>query len=117
MASTGRGDTTHCLGVPGLATSNFPDRHISLKTAVPWAPRSPDLNPNDFVIWGCLNDRVYAEKPSTTDERLIKIAIVEEVARMPVDTVHRAIAHPKDVRLPLVKDRRGAHLEHLLQRA
>ena len=44
----------------------------------------------------------------------LKAAIVQEVARMPVGHVDRAIAHLKDVRLPLMNKRGGAYLEHLL---
>ena len=91
---------------------HFPSQHISLKAAVQWAPRSPDLNPLDFFMWGFLKDRVYSGKPATTDE--LKTAIVQEVARMPREHVNKAIAHLRDVRLPLVKKRRGAHVEHLL---
>ena len=35
---------------------HFPDRHISLKSAVEWAPHSPDLSPLDFFLWGFLKD-------------------------------------------------------------
>lgn len=92
--------------------SHFPDRHISLKSAVPWAPHSPDLSPLDFFMWGYLKDRVYAGRPATTHE--LKTAIVQEVDRIPADMVDKAIIHLKEVRLPLVKQRRGAHLEHIL---
>ena len=63
-------------------------------------------------MWGYLKDRVYADKPSTTEE--LKIAIKEEVSRVPAGAVNRAVMHLKDVRLPLVMKRRGAHFEHLL---
>jgi len=29
----------------------LPDRWIGRKGPIPWAPRSPDLNPLDFFIW------------------------------------------------------------------
>ncbi|GBM33650.1 hypothetical protein AVEN_77569-1 [Araneus ventricosus] len=30
-----------------------------------WPPRSPDLNPCDFWLWGFIKDQVYREKPAT----------------------------------------------------
>ncbi|GBM28304.1 hypothetical protein AVEN_233179-1 [Araneus ventricosus] len=32
---------------------------------VEWPPRSPDLNPFDFLLWGYIKQRVYATPPST----------------------------------------------------
>ena len=31
-------------------------------------PRSPDLTPLDFYLWGTLNNTVYATKPQTLEE-------------------------------------------------
>jgi hypothetical protein len=28
-----------------------------------WAAHSPDLNPCDFFLWGCLKDKVYNSNP------------------------------------------------------
>ena len=39
-----------------------------------WPPRSPDLNPLDFSIWGILKDRVYRPKPNSVDELKEKIS-------------------------------------------
>ena len=30
-----------------------------------WLPRSPDLNPCDYFLWGYLKDKVYAKIPQT----------------------------------------------------
>ncbi|GBL93632.1 hypothetical protein AVEN_25629-1 [Araneus ventricosus] len=35
---------------------------------VEWPPRSPDLNPLDFFLWGYIKQRVYATPPSTLQE-------------------------------------------------
>ena len=31
-----------------------------------WPPRSPDLNPCDYFLWGYLKDKVYAKIPETS---------------------------------------------------
>ena len=41
-----------------------------------WPPRSPDLTPPDFYLWGKLKGSVYADNPRTTDELKQKITSV-----------------------------------------
>ena len=48
----------------------FGDRVISHGL---WPPRSPDLTPPDFYLWGKLKGSVYAHNPRTTDELKQKI--------------------------------------------
>ena len=59
----------------------FPGRLISRRGDVSWPPRSPDLSPCDFFLWGYLKERVYTEKPRTLHE--LKEAISEEIRRIP----------------------------------
>jgi hypothetical protein len=42
--------------------SVFPGRLIS---KILWPPRSPDLSPPDFFLWGHLKDTVYSNHPHT----------------------------------------------------
>ncbi|GBN40716.1 hypothetical protein AVEN_12353-1, partial [Araneus ventricosus] len=35
---------------------------------VEWPPRSPDLNPLGFFLWGYIKQRVYATRPPTMQE-------------------------------------------------
>ncbi|GFX53072.1 heat shock 70kDa protein 8 [Trichonephila clavipes] len=45
----------------------FGDRLISRFGSVNWLPRSCDLNPLDFFLWGYVKSLVYADKPQTLD--------------------------------------------------
>ncbi|KAJ4439845.1 hypothetical protein ANN_07973 [Periplaneta americana] len=38
----------------------FPDRWIGRGGPIAWPPRSPDLNPHDFYLWGHLKSLVYS---------------------------------------------------------
>ena len=40
-----------------------------------WPPRSPNLTPPDYFLWGCLRGRVYRNKPRTIDA--LKANIIE----------------------------------------
>lgn len=37
----------------------FPDRWIGRFGPIAWPPRSPDLSPNDFFLWGYLKTKIY----------------------------------------------------------
>lgn len=43
-----------------------------------WPPRSPDLNPCDYYLWGTLKDRVYVNSPHSLQE--LKENIQREIA-------------------------------------
>lgn len=40
-------------------TGTYGHRWIGNRGSVRWPPRSPDLNPMDFLIWGHLKQLVY----------------------------------------------------------
>ena len=45
----------------------FEDRIISLRADVVWPPRSCDLTPLAYYLWGVVKDKCYADKPETID--------------------------------------------------
>ncbi|GFV08097.1 uncharacterized protein TNCV_1047261 [Trichonephila clavipes] len=51
----------------GLLKDTFGDRLISRFAPVKWPPRSCDLAPLDYFLWGCVKSLVYADKPQTLD--------------------------------------------------
>ncbi|GBM96687.1 hypothetical protein AVEN_111924-1 [Araneus ventricosus] len=46
----------------------FQQQVIGYGGCVEWPPRSPDLNPLDFFLWGYINQRVHATYPPTLQE-------------------------------------------------
>ena len=51
-----------------LLNEKFPGRIISRNSEVNWPPRSCDLTPLDFFLWGYLKSKVYANKPTTVQQ-------------------------------------------------
>ncbi|GFY30986.1 uncharacterized protein TNCV_1629591 [Trichonephila clavipes] len=51
----------------GLLKDTFSDRLISRFGPVNWPPRSCDLTPLDYFLWGYVKSVVYADKPQTLD--------------------------------------------------
>ncbi|GFW88791.1 uncharacterized protein TNCV_4972841 [Trichonephila clavipes] len=50
-----------------LLKDTFSDRLISRFGPVNWPPRSCDLTPLDYFLWGYVNSLVYTDKPQTLD--------------------------------------------------
>ncbi|GFU89287.1 putative transposable element [Trichonephila clavipes] len=50
-----------------LLKDTFGDRLISRFGPVNWPPRSCDLTPLDYFLWGYIKSLVYADKPQTRD--------------------------------------------------
>ncbi|GBM94843.1 hypothetical protein AVEN_93043-1 [Araneus ventricosus] len=46
----------------------FQQQIIGYGGCVEWPPRSPDLNPLDFFLWGYIKQRVYATPPPILQE-------------------------------------------------
>ena len=62
-ARTSNVDPAHTskMAMKGL-NDRIPEKLISLKSEFIWLPRSPDLNPFDFYIWGYINDEIGGNK-------------------------------------------------------
>ena len=53
--------------------ATFPDRWLDRRGPLEWTPRSPDLTPYGFFLWGFIKSKVYATKPRylpTLEERI-----------------------------------------------
>ena len=48
--------------VTDVLNERFPDAWIGRVGPILWPPRSPDLSPLDFFLWGYIKNIVYAEK-------------------------------------------------------
>jgi len=43
-------------------SETFPNRWIGRGSTINWPPRSPDLTPLDFCLWGLMKSEVYRKK-------------------------------------------------------
>ncbi|KZC15158.1 hypothetical protein WN55_07986 [Dufourea novaeangliae] len=89
----------------------YPNKWIGRGGLVSWLPRSPDLTPLDFFLWGALKNAVYHEVPTTPEN--MKQRIIAACARISSETIRHA--HDAAIRrLQLCIDANGHHFEHLL---
>jgi hypothetical protein len=71
------GATCHTAGkTMELLREKFPGRVISRNGDWNWPPRSCDLSPCDFFLWGFVKSCVYANKPQTIPELKAEIGRV-----------------------------------------
>ncbi|GFX57861.1 putative LOC100569746 [Trichonephila clavipes] len=60
-------DGATCHATIDLLKDTFRDRLISRFGPVNWPPRSCDLTPLDYFLWGYVKSLVHADKPQTLD--------------------------------------------------
>ncbi|RLU16752.1 hypothetical protein DMN91_010820 [Ooceraea biroi] len=63
----------------------FPHRWIGRDGEFLWPPRSPDLTPMDYFLWGTLKNTVYCEPPTTVEN--MKDRILETCNRLSSETI------------------------------
>ena len=103
------GATSHTARVSmALLREKFPGKLISRFGEIDWPPRSPDLTPLDFYLWGYLKSKVYEEDPRTVED--LKRKIQEEITRIHEATL-RKIMESTLKRMQECLELAGAHLK------
>ncbi|XP_011313280.1 uncharacterized protein [Fopius arisanus] len=110
-----------CVAVVEAQNEWFPDRWIgkrsdrdrggNLQPSVAWPPRSPDLTPLDFFLWGTLESRIYAHHPATQEEVVgLLHAAVASITPDQLEAMRGNLLR----RARLCLDAGGGHVENLL---
>ncbi|XP_075149038.1 uncharacterized protein LOC142222673 [Haematobia irritans] len=94
-----------------LWSNKFNDRVISRNGDVNWPPRSCDLTPLNFFLWGYLKEKVYVDTPATIQE------LKDEIIR-PINGIEPplclSVIENLDHRMEVCHRGRGAHLADIL---
>ena len=94
--------------LPNKLISRASDEDAAL---IHWSPRSPDLTPLDFYLWGFIKTKVYTSpmpKNLTQLRQRIK-SVIEEITPA---TLKRVWSNLKR-RLVITIKRKGKHFEHI----
>lgn len=86
-----------------------PNRWIGRYSEYNWPPRSPDLSPLDFFLWGYLKEKVYNNRPFENLEAL-ENAITECVREIPGEMVAATINEFCSRTIKCI-ERNGGHVE------
>lgn len=100
------------LLVREMLNRRFPNKWIGRGGPVLWPPRSPDLNPIDFWLWGYLKDKVYFTEPDGEDDVIVRL--YGALAEITEETVHAVQTNFLN-RLRLCIVQNGDIFEHLLR--
>lgn len=90
----------------------FRNRWIGRGGPIPWPPRSPDLTPIDFCLWGHMKQLVYATP--VTDPMDLVARIVEAAATIQESDIFEKVRESSLKRYRLCNEVRGRHFEQLL---
>ena len=89
----------------------FKDRIICRRTDVVWPPRSCDLTPLDYNLWGAAKDKCYADKPETIDA--LKDNIREAIGEIQLHTIENVLKNWTD-RVGYRMASQGSHLNEII---
>lgn len=79
-----------------------------------WPPRSPDLTPSDYFLWGYIKSKVYHNENPVANLNELKNRIGHAFREVPLDMVARAIDN-YPIRLQACWLNNGQHIEILLK--
>ncbi|GFV51520.1 uncharacterized protein TNCV_2908231 [Trichonephila clavipes] len=94
-----------------LLKDTFGDRLISRFGPVNWPPRSCDLTPLDYFLWGYVKSLVYADKPQTLDH--LEDNIRRVIADIRPQMLEKVIENWTS-RLDYIRASRGSHMPEII---
>ena len=94
-----------------LLQQKFPGRLISNNGDLHWPPRSCDLSPCDFFLWGFLKSRVYANDPRTVPQ--LKHEIRRVIGEIDSDLCQKVIDNFVQ-RVRVCQECQGGHLKDVV---
>ena len=96
------------LIVGDFLNETFPNRWIGRNGPTPWPPRSPDITPLDFFLWGYVKDRVY--RTPVCDVETLQSRIIEVLATVNEEMLENT-RREIEYRLDILRATNGAHVE------
>ncbi|XP_061394938.1 uncharacterized protein LOC133330517 [Musca vetustissima] len=90
---------------------NFGEQFISRNGPVSWPPRSCDLTPLDYFLWGYVKSKVYRNKPATIPA--LEYNISEEIRAIPAEMLEK-VAQNWAFRMDHLRRSRGQHINEII---
>ena len=91
-------------------TDTFGNRWIGRRGGLEWPPRSPDLTPPDFFLWGVIKEAVYSTKPRSLEE--LKERITNTFLSITPELCHKVCSSMENRVLKCIKVN-GGQFEYL----
>lgn len=101
----------NALIVRNYLDTEFPNRWLGTHGPIPWPPRSPDLTPPDFFLWGFLKNEIYQRQHENLEELQESIrAAFRKISRIHLINTLRSVKK----RCELCRNLNGFQFEHML---
>ena len=97
------------LKVREFLNTQFPDRCIGRNGPIHWPPRSPDLTPPDYFLWGHVKEFIYKRRPTNHE---LKEKVAEAIKSVTKDLLNRTFENFRK-RVDMCIEVNGAHFQHL----
>lgn len=94
-----------------LLRGRFGEQFISRLGPVNWPPRSCDITPLDFFLWGYVKSKVYVDKPASIE--VLEANITRVIGEIPLEMLQRVIAN-WTYRMDHLKRSCGQHLKGII---
>lgn len=102
-----------CRAVRQYLDEQYPDRWIGRAGPIQWPPRSPDLTPLDYFLWGYIKEIVYQHPLQEEEECRRRIIAAFASLNQDEAMIRRAVGNLAR-RANLVLERNGRHIEQFL---
>ncbi|CAH1989100.1 unnamed protein product [Acanthoscelides obtectus] len=76
-------------GTYHFLSTTFNDQWIGTNGPIQWPPRSPDLNPLDYFLWGYLKNQIYKRRYDNLDA--LKTAVREKITQIDGRTILKTV--------------------------
>lgn len=98
--------------VRDFLNQHFPQHWIGRRGFIEWPPRSPDLTPLDFFLWGHLKSVIYKTKPTSLQDLRHRIVVAcGEITPQMLQNVRENV----EQRLYYCMEVNGYQFEHLIK--
>jgi hypothetical protein len=98
-------------GRPRVSDDNIERERERDNHLLPWPPRSPDLTPCDFFLWGFVKDSVYVP-PLPMSLKELRDRITHALQTVTAEMLHR-VWDEFEYRVDVCRVTQGAHIEVL----
>jgi len=95
--------------VNNLLIQMFGDRYISNNGPYLWPPRSPDITPLDFFLWGYIKNKVFKTTPTSKDDCQFKVR--QAIDQLSPEQIRRATKNEVERRVLKCLECRGMHFQ------
>lgn len=110
------GAPAHCTAeVTAALDRMFEDRWFRRLGPWNWPPRSPDITPLDFYLWGTLKEKVYQTPVHTREE--LENRVNQAFQDIDLQSLRKATCDGVNARILKCLEVDGQHFEHLLRKS